>query len=77
MSQSLKDRVQDVLEQVRPMLQRDGGDVVLIDVTEKGVVSIELQGACVGCPFSTMTLKHGIEAALKREIPEVTEVVSL
>lgn len=77
MSQSLKDRVQDVLEQVRPMLQRDGGDVELIDVTDQGVVSIELQGACVGCPFSTMTLKHGIEAAIKREIPEIKEVVSL
>lgn len=68
------EKVQAVLEQVRPMLQRDGGDVELIEVTPEGVVKVKLKGACGSCPMSTMTLKMGIEAAIKEQIPEIVEV---
>jgi Fe-S cluster biogenesis protein NfuA len=73
----MKDKVQAALEKVRPMLQRDGGDVELVEVTEEGVVQVRLIGACKGCPMSQMTLKEGIEKFLKSEIPEVKEVVSV
>ncbi len=68
------EKVQAVLDEVRPMLQRDGGDVELIEVTPDGIVKVKLQGACGSCPMSTFTLKMGIEAALKEQIPEVVEV---
>ncbi|QOX80439.1 NifU family protein [Trichlorobacter lovleyi] len=67
------EKVQAVLDQVRPMLQRDGGDVELIDVVD-GIVKVKLQGACGSCPMSTMTLKMGIEKAIKEQIPEIVEV---
>ncbi|MCK4259695.1 MAG: NifU family protein [Halanaerobiales bacterium] len=70
----MKERVQEVLNKIRPSLQADGGDVELIDVTEDGVVKVKLQGACAGCPMSQMTLKNGIERILKEEIPEVKSV---
>jgi len=73
----LKERVEAVLSKIRPSLQNDGGDVELIDVDENGIVKVKLKGACAGCPMSQMTLKQGIEATLKQEIPEVKEVVSL
>lgn len=72
----MKARVEAVLEQIRPSLQADGGDVELVDVTEDGIVKVRLTGACGTCPFSTMTLKAGIERILKKEIPEVKEVQS-
>jgi len=67
------EKVQAVLDQVRPMLQRDGGDVELIEVVD-GIVKVKLQGACGSCPMSTMTLKMGIEKAIKEQIPEIIEV---
>lgn len=70
----MKDKVQKVLETVRPFLQADGGDVELIDVTEDGIVKVRLTGACGSCPMSTYTLKMGIENKLKKEIPEVKAV---
>ena len=71
----MKEKVAEVLNKIRPSLQADGGDVELVDVDENtGIVKVRLTGACSGCPFSTMTLKNGIEQALKKEIPEVTEV---
>lgn len=70
----LKERVEEVLGQVRPALQAHGGDVELVDVSEEGVVKVKLQGACRGCPMSQMTMAMGIEAALKEEIPEVAAV---
>lgn len=73
----MKEKVKEVLDKVRPSLQADGGDVKLIEVTEDGIVKLELQGACAGCPMSQMTLKMGIEKALKSEIPEVKEVQSV
>ncbi len=68
------EKVQAVLDQVRPMLQRDGGDVELVEVTADGIVKVKLQGACGSCPMSTMTLKMGIEQAIKEQIPEIVEV---
>ncbi len=72
---SLKDRVAQVIDLIRPAVQSDGGDIELVDVDEKGVVQLRLHGACVGCPSSTMTLKMGIERNLKEKVPEVSEVV--
>jgi Fe-S cluster biogenesis protein NfuA len=74
---TLKEKVEDALEKVRPSLQADGGDVKLIDVGDDGVVKVTLQGACAGCPMSQMTLKMGIEKILKQNIPEVTSVESV
>ena len=73
----MKDKVQEAINQIRPGLQADGGDVELVDVTEDGVVRVRLVGACRGCAMSQMTLKMGIEKFLKEKIPEVKEVVSV
>lgn len=70
-----KSDVAAVLELIRPSLQADGGDVQLVDVDEEGVVTVELQGACKGCPMSQMTLAHGVERVLKDRVPGVTRVV--
>ncbi len=70
----LKEKVESVLGKVRPMLQRDGGDVELVDVQDDGVVKVRLTGACAGCPMSTMTLKNAIEETIKKEIPEIRSV---
>lgn len=72
----MKEKVQEVLDQIRPGLQADGGDVELVDVVD-GIVQVKLTGACAGCPMSQMTLKMGIERILKEEIPEVKEVESV
>ena len=72
----MKEKVQQALDKIRPSLQADGGDVELVDV-EHGVVKVRLTGACGGCPMSQMTLKMGIERILKKEIPEVQEVVAI
>ncbi len=69
-----KEKISKALDQVRPALQRDGGDCELVDVTDDGVVKLRLTGACAGCPMSQMTLKMGIEAHLKENVPEVTSV---
>lgn len=69
------DKVQQVVEVIRPAIQADNGDIYLRDVdAESGVVSVELVGACVSCPASTVTLKAGIERILKDRVPGVTEV---
>ncbi len=73
----LNQKVQNVIEQVRPYLQADGGDINFIEVTDDNVVNVELTGACGACPFSTMTLKNGVEATLKKVIPEIKEVVAI
>lgn len=70
-----KNDVSAVLDLIRPSLQADGGDVRLVDVDENGVVSVELQGACKGCPMSQMTLANGVERILKERVPGVTKVV--
>lgn len=72
-----KSKVQETLDALRPFLQRDGGDVELVEVTDDGVVKVKLVGACGTCPMSTMTLKNGIEAKLKEEIKDIKSVVAV
>jgi Fe-S cluster biogenesis protein NfuA len=76
-NKSMKAEVEKVLEMVRPGLQADGGDVELVGVTEDGIVQVRLKGACGSCPMSTMTLKMGIERAVKERVPGVKEVVQV
>lgn len=68
------EKVREIVDQIRPNLQADGGDIELIDVSADGVVKVRLQGACRGCPGAAMTLKMGVERMLKAKIPEVTMV---
>ena len=70
----LEKRVKNILEQVRPYLQQDGGDVNFVELTDDMVVMVELTGACGSCPYSTMTLKNGIESVMKKTIPEIKAV---
>jgi len=72
----VRDKVEEVLNQIRPSLRADGGDVELVDVQD-GIVSVKLTGACSGCPMSTLTLKNGIERLLKEEISGIKEVVGV
>ena len=71
------DRVKAALEDIRPSLQADGGDIELVEVTPEGVVKVKLKGACHGCPMSQMTIKRGVEQYLKKIIPEVASVEAL
>ena len=71
----MREKVEEILNMVRPHLQADGGDVELIEVTDDGVVKVKLQGACGSCPMATMTLRMGIERTLKEKVPGVKEVV--
>jgi Fe-S cluster biogenesis protein NfuA len=73
----MKTKVEEALKQVRPALQRDGGDIELVSVDDNGTVKVRLKGACGACPMSTMTLKMGVEKYLKEHIPEVKEVVQV
>ena len=70
----IEKRVKNILEQVRPYLQADGGDVNFVELTDDMVVMVELTGACGSCPYSTMTLKNGIESVMKKSIPEIKAV---
>jgi len=72
----MRDKVEEVLNKIRPSLMRDGGNVELVDASD-GVVKVKLTGACAGCPMSALTLKMGIERILKQEVPEVKEVVAV
>ena len=72
-----KEKVKNVIEKIKPALQADGGDVEVKEITDDGIVKVELQGACKGCPMSTMTVKNGIEKTLKEQVPEVKEVKSI
>jgi Fe-S cluster biogenesis protein NfuA len=74
---SIRERVLNALERVRPYLQSDGGDISLVDISDDNIVKVKLQGACHGCPFSIQTLKAGVEQALMQEVPEIKSVVSV
>lgn len=74
---SLKEKVEKALDNVRPHLQADGGNVELIDVTEDGIVKVKLTGACGSCPMSAMTLQYGVTNAIKQAVPEIKEVQSV
>jgi Fe-S cluster biogenesis protein NfuA len=73
----MNEKVQQAIDQIRPALQADGGDVELVGVGDDGVVKVRLKGACHGCPMAQMTLKNGIEKHLKKMIPEIKSVVSV
>jgi Fe-S cluster biogenesis protein NfuA len=70
-------KVQKILDEIRPSIQLDGGDIELVDVTGDGIVKVRLQGHCAHCPMSSITLKMNVEARLKKEIPEIKEVVAV
>ena len=73
----MKEQIERALDKIRPALQRDGGDIELVDVEENGVVKVRLTGACSGCPMSQMTLKQGVERIVKQLVPEVKTVESV
>jgi Fe-S cluster biogenesis protein NfuA len=73
----LLQKITSAIETVRPYLKADGGDVELVDVTDDFVVKVRLTGACDGCPFSMMTLKAGIEQAIRRNVPEIKELLAV
>jgi len=73
----MRERIEKALDKVRPMLQADGGNVELVEVTPDGVVKLKLTGTCGCCPMSQMTLKMGVEKILKQEVPEIKEVIAL
>ena len=73
----MKEKVEEVLDTIRPSLIADGGNVELVDVDDEGVVKLRLTGHCAGCPMSQMTLKNGIERVLKSAIPEVQQVLAV
>ena len=73
----MKEKVEAALDKIRPMLEADGGNVDLVEVTDDGVVKLKLTGTCGCCPMSQMTLKAGIERILKEEVPEVKEVIAI
>jgi Fe-S cluster biogenesis protein NfuA len=75
--QVLVKKVQNVLDQIRPYLQQDGGDIEFIELTSENVVNVELHGACGSCPYSVITLKNGVETAIKRAIPEIKSVEAI
>ncbi|MCX7957021.1 MAG: NifU family protein [Endomicrobia bacterium] len=77
MNEETKQKIKEKLEEIKPMLQRDGGDVELLEITDDGIVKVKLKGACAHCAMSIMTLKMGIEGYLKKNIPEVKSVESV
>ncbi len=76
-SNTIFQKVEDALQTIRPYLEADGGDVKILEISEGGIVTLELLGACGSCPMSTMTLKAGVEEAIKRAVPEVVGVEAI
>ncbi|MGY6558283.1 MAG: NifU family protein [Nitritalea sp.] len=77
MDQTLRSRIEVALDSIRPYLEADGGNVKIVELTDDMVLRLELLGACGTCPMSTMTLKAGVEEAVKREVPEITRVEAI
>ena len=73
----LETKVRNVIEQIRPYLQADGGDISFVELTGENVVNVELHGSCGSCPFSKMTLKNGVEEAVRRTLPEIISVEAI
>lgn len=73
MSKTIEERVQNALEEIKPKIQADGGDIELVAV-ENGIVKVRLKGACAGCPMSAMTLQMGVETHIKKQVPEIVKV---
>lgn len=76
-SDAIDERLRETIEAIRPAVQADGGDIFFHGIDDRGVVTVELVGACVSCPASTLTLKAGVERILKDRVPGVTSVISL
>ena len=76
MSETVEEQIKKALEQVRPQLQADGGDIEYVGF-DNGIVKVKLKGSCSGCPMSTMTLQWGVENYLKKQIPEVKKVAAV
>jgi Fe-S cluster biogenesis protein NfuA len=70
-------KVKNLIEQVRPYLQQDGGDIRFVEITPDNIVNVELTGACGSCPYSTMTLKNGVESTIRKAIPEIKAVEAI
>lgn len=77
MNEEIKQKIKQKIEEIRPMLQRDGGDVEIVEITDEGIVKVKLTGTCAHCAMSLLTLKMGIEGYLKKNIPEVKSVESV
>jgi len=77
MESELKNKIEFALDTIRPYLEADGGNVRIVELTEDMVLRIEMMGSCGSCPMSTMTLKAGVEDAIKRAIPEITKVEAI
>ncbi len=75
--QDITTKVKNVIEQIRPYLQQDGGDISFVEITDDNIVNVELRGACGSCPYSTMTLKSGVETAVKKAVPEIKAVEAI
>ena len=75
--QLLRSKVEDALQEIRPFLQSDGGDISLVSIDEGRIVHVRLEGACVGCSVNQMTLKNGVEATIKKYAPQVQKVVEV
>jgi len=73
----MSQKVENVIQQIRPYLQQDGGDIRFVELTDDNIVNVELQGACGSCPYSLMTLKNGVETAVIKAIPEIKSVESI
>lgn len=76
-NEELTRKVKNLIEQVRPYLQQDGGDINFVNITDDMIVNVELTGACGSCPYSTMTLKNGVENTIKRALPEIKAVEAI
>jgi Fe-S cluster biogenesis protein NfuA len=74
MKQELENNVKNLIEKIRPYLQADGGDIDFVELTDDNIVKVKLQGACGACPHAVMTLKYGVEASLKKALPEIHSV---
>ncbi len=75
--EELTKKVQNIIEQVRPYLQQDGGDINFVEITDDLIVNVELTGACGSCPYSTMTLKNGVESTIRKALPEIKAVEAI
>lgn len=76
-NEELTVKVKNIIEQIRPYLQADGGDISFVELTDDNVVNVELQGSCGSCPFSRMTLKNGVEEAVRKALPEIKSVEAI
>lgn len=76
-TEQIKQQVLKALDEIRPFLQRDGGDITLVDIQDDRIVSVKLEGNCMGCSINQMTLKSGVEMTIKRYVPQIEEVINI